>query len=181
MLVPLLLGFGLSTPFILFDKKVVEEKGKVGEPTHVEYRIYNLGDSAASDLHIDDSGIPLEQWDFPKSANNLKWNSLGPGENLTHFFRAKPLVAGNLRMGSSRLRYVSEGEKKIALSSQLFWFECQSTRSIGAKENLFGYSIVFAVAFASILVPFLLWLLTRPRPPKKVQRSGSKGAQKKEN
>ena len=167
MLALLLFSAVNATPFILFDKKLSEENGKVGEPVHVIYEIHNMGDSAASDLHIDDSGIPLEQWDFPKSANNLRWNLLEPGQNISHVFEATPRVAGNLRMGPSRLRFMTEGQKKIALSSQLFWFDAKSTRSIGAKSNLLGYGIVGAAAAASILVPFILWKATKVSPKAK--------------
>jgi hypothetical protein len=159
-----LFGLVSSSAFILFDKKVTEDQGKVGEPVHVVYRIFNLGDGPADSLRIDDSGIPLDQWDFPKSASSLRWATLAPGQNLTYVFTVKPLIAGNLRMGSSRLRYLSDGEKKVALSSQLFWFEARSTRSIGAKANLLAYFVVVGVAFLSIFVPFILWMLTRQTP-----------------
>ena len=163
----LLLAFSQAVPFLLFDKSVVEEGGKVGEPVHVMYHIFNLGDTPATNLHIDDSGIPLEQWEFPKSANNLRWNAIGPGENLTHIFEAVPLVPGNLRMGASRLRFMTEGQKKIALSSQLFWFESKSTRSIGAKSNLPGYALVLGSSLASIFVPLVLWKMTAVKTPAK--------------
>ena len=62
---------------------------------------------------------------------------------------------------------MTEGQKKIALSSQLFWFDAKSTRSIGAKSNLLGYGIVVAAAAASILVPFILWKATKVSPKAK--------------
>lgn len=161
MLALFLVGTAYAAPFILFDKKVSEESGKVGEPVHVIYQIVNLGDTPATDLHIDDSGIPLEQWDFPKSVNNLRWSSLAPGQNVTHIFEATPLVPGNLRMGASRLRFMTEGQKRIALSSQQFWFDSRATRSIGAKSNLIGYAIVVGASLASIFIPFVLWTATR--------------------
>ena len=167
MLALLLLSAARATPFILFDKKLSEENGKVGEPVHVVYQIVNLGDSPATDLHIDDSGIPLEQWEFPKSANNLRWSVLAPGANITHVFKATPLVAGNLRMGPSRLRFMTEGQKRIALSSQLFWFDARSTRSIGAKSNLVGYAIVIGASLASIFIPFFIWTATKVSPKQK--------------
>ena len=43
MLALLLLSAARATPFILFDKKLSEENGKVGEPVHVVYQIVNLG------------------------------------------------------------------------------------------------------------------------------------------
>ena len=162
-------SFAQSAPFIVFDKKISETESKVNEKVHVLYRIFNLGDSTATDLHIDDSGIPLEQWEFPASASDLRWDSLAPGENITHIFEATPLTAGNLRMGSSRLRYHAEGQNKIALSTQVFWFESRSTRSIGAKGNIQGYFFVVGIAAASVFVPLLLWFLTKSSAP--VQKS----------
>jgi len=160
-----LLGAVNAGPFIVFDKKVTDESGKVGRPVHVFYQLFNVGDSAATDLRIDDSGIPLEQWEFSKSASNLRWNSLAPGQNITHIFEVTPLVSGSLRMGASRLRYMADGQKKIALSSQVFWFEAKSTRSIGAKGNIRGYGIVVGAALVSVFVPFLLWRLTATPAP----------------
>ncbi|KAH0793600.1 translocon-associated protein subunit beta [Histomonas meleagridis] len=160
-----------STPFIMFDKKVSDDEGRVGEPVYVIYNIYNLGDTPITDLHIDDSGLIIDQWDFPKSASNLRWNVLEPGKNLSYVFTAKPLITGNLRMSSSRLRYVADGQKKIALSSQLFWFNSKSTHSIGAKANLLGYGITILIALGSILIPFFLWNLNKNtiEVPKKVK------------
>lgn len=156
-----LASFAQCSPFIVFDKKIIESDGKVNDPVHVLYRIFNLGDSPATELRIDDSGIPLEQWDFPPSANELRWNSIGPGENITHIFEVKPLTSGSLRMGSSRLRYHADGQNKIALSTQVFWFDAKSTRSIGAKGNIQGYLLVVGVAAASVFLPLLIWLFTR--------------------
>ena len=157
----LLASFAQCSPFLVFDKKIIESDGKVNNPVHVLYRIFNLGDSPATNLHIDDSGIPLEQWDFPAAANDLRWNSIGPGENISHIFEVKPLISGSLRMGSSRLRYHADGQNKIALSTQVFWFDSKSTRSIGAKGNMKGYLLVLAVSAASIFLPLLIWLITR--------------------
>lgn len=151
-----------SAPFIIFDKKIVEESSKVNEPVHVMYRILNLGDSPAMNLHIDDNGIPLEQWDFPEPSNNLRWNTIAPGQNITHIFKVRPVISGNLRMGSSRLRYTADGQKKIALSTQIFWFESRSTHSIGAKDNLQGYLITVSISALAIFVPLFVWLIVKP-------------------
>jgi len=165
MLSVFLLQLVASAPYVLFDKKVSEEYGKVGNPVHVTYRVLNLGDSAVTNLHIDDAGIPLEQWQFPKSAGDLRWSSLEAHSNVTHVFLAVPRIAGNLRQGSARLRYVSDGEKKIALSSNVLWFESRSTRTFGAKDNLLRYGIVLGLAFASVLIPFGIWWLQKPAAP----------------
>ena len=135
----LLASFAQCSPFLVFDKKIIESDGKVNNPVHVLYRIFNLGDSPATNLHIDDSGIPLEQWDFPAAANDLRWNSIGPGENISHIFEAKPLI------------------------------DSKSTRSIGAKGNLKGYLLVLAVAAASVFLPLLIWLFTRAKPAQKTK------------
>ena len=167
MLAILLFSTVHAAPFVLFDKKVVEESGKVGEPLHVIYTIYNLGDAPMTNLHIEDAAIPREQWQFPEEAGNIRWDYLAAGDKATYVFEATPLVAGNLRMGSSKLSYMTEGEKKIALSSQLFWFDSKASRSIGAKSNLCGYTLVVLVAAASIFVPFFLWTMTAQKPKAK--------------
>lgn len=167
----LLASFAQCSPFIVFDKKIIEKEGKVNNPVHVLYRIFNLGDSPATDLHVDDSGIPLEQWDFPAAASDLRWNTIGPGENISHIFEVKPLTSGSLRMGSSRLRYHADGQNKIALSTQIFWFESKSTRSIGAKGNMKGYLLVLAVSAAAIFLPLLIWLITRVKVPAQKQKT----------
>ena len=156
----LLTSFAISTSFVVFDKKIASDEGIVGDSVHVFYNIYNLGDKAITDLHIDDSGITRDQWEFPKSASNLRWDRLEAGQNITYAFTVKPIVSGNLRMGPSRMRYIAEGQKKIAMSSQTFWFDAKSTRSIGAKNNLLGYGITMAAGLLAILVPFMIWKLT---------------------
>jgi hypothetical protein len=152
-----------SAPFIVFDKSTDDTSGKVGDPVTVLYTISNFGDVAVSDLHVDDSGIPLEQWRFPKSASGVRWSSLPPGANVTYAFEATPLIQGHLRMDSSRLRYLSEGEKKLAFSAKVIFFYAKASRSIGAKDNLWSYGIVVGASLASILVPFVIWLITRPK------------------
>lgn len=155
-------SFAQCSSFVVFDKKIIEKDGKVNNPVHVLYRIFNLGDTPATDLHIDDSGIPLEQWDFQAAASDLRWNSIAPGENISHIFEAKPLISGSLRMGSSRLRYHADGQNKIALSTQVFWFDSKSTRSIGAKGNMKGYLLVLALSAVAIFLPLLIWVIVRP-------------------
>jgi hypothetical protein len=164
MLAALLLASGAASAFVVFDKKVSDDAGKVNEPLHEIYRIINLGDSPATALRIDDAGIPLEQWAFPRSAGNLRWAALAPGENITHIFRITPLIPGHLRQGPARLRYVADGEKRIALSSQVLWFESRAVRSIGAKSNLRSYSAVVGFALGAVLLPYLVWRLKRAAP-----------------
>jgi hypothetical protein len=69
--------------------------------------------------------------------------------NITHIFQITPLIAGHLRQGAARLRYIADGEKKVALSSQVHWFDSRSVRSIGAKSNLRSYSSVVGFAIGS--------------------------------
>jgi hypothetical protein len=160
----LLLGrLGGASSFILFDKRLAADTGRVASSLHMIMRIHNVGDSPAVNLHVDDAGIPLEQWHYPQSANDLRWSSLPPRANVTAVFPVRPAVAGNLRQGPARLRYVADGQKKIALSSQVFWFEAGATSSIGANANLTGYAIVIGLAFASVFVPFCFWWTQRPR------------------
>jgi hypothetical protein len=162
MLSIFVLHVAAAAPFIVFDKKLSEDTGKVGNPLHMTFTVLNLGDASASNLHVDDAGIPLEQWNFPKSASDLRWTILEPGANITHVFHVRPRIAGNLRQTSARLRYVSDGEKKIVMSSQVFWFESRSTRSIGAKSNLSGYALVVGLAFGSVILPFVMWWTQKP-------------------
>jgi uncharacterized repeat protein (TIGR01451 family) len=162
MLSIFVLHVATAIPFIVFDKKLSDDTAKVGDTVHMILTVLNLGDAAASNLHIDDVGIPLEQWNFRKSAGDLRWSSLEPGANISHVFHVTPKIAGNLRQASARLRYVSDGEKKIVMSSQVFWFESRSTRSIGAKSNLSGYAIVVGLAFASVSFPFAIWWTQKP-------------------
>lgn len=166
MFLAIFCAFVKSAPFLLFDKKVEKENVKIGIPVHVTYTITNLGDKAATDLSIQDSAFPAENWDVPSAASNLKWNIIEPGQTITHIFQVRPLVEGQLRVGSTRLDYVADGNEKIALSTQIFFFESLPTRSIGASSNLLNYTIVISIAFALIIIPFLLWILVKPKGKK---------------
>jgi hypothetical protein len=158
-----LLPLGLSRTFVVFDKKLTAMQSKVGDPVTVLYNVYNFGDTRLTDLRVDDSGIPLELWNFPKSANNVRWSALDPGTNLSFAFPATPLIPGMLRMESARLKYLVEGEKRIAYSSKPVYFFSKATRSIGARANLLPYAAVVGASLAAILFPLLLWILTRPK------------------
>ena len=153
-----------DAPFLIFDKKVVEEYGKVNEPVHLMYQIFNTGSAAATDIHVDDAGIPLEQWEFNEAASNLRWDTIEAGQNVTHVFEVKPLVTGNLRMTPSRLTYFFNGQKKIILSAPIFWWESRSSRSIGAKGNLQGYALTIVISLALIFIPYLMWILNKTKP-----------------
>lgn len=166
-------AFASSAPFLLFDKKVEREEAKVGAPIHVTYTIANLGDSPATDLSIEDCAIPIQQWEVPSAASNLKWNEIQPGEVITHVFTVKPLIEGSLHMESTRLDYLADGSKKIAISSQVYFFEASSTRSIGSAANLKNYTFVLLAAFATIVLPFLLWILVKPTQKKAAGKSKS--------
>jgi hypothetical protein len=147
---------------VVFDKKVGADQSKVGEPVTVLYNVYNFGDSRLTDLHVDDPGIPLEHWNFPKSAKDVRWSALEAGANLSFAFTATPLIPGMLRMDPARLRFMAEGEKKVAYSTRPVYFFSKGTRSIGAKENLLSYGAVIGASLASVVLPFLAWLLARP-------------------
>jgi hypothetical protein len=154
---------GGASSFILFDKRLTADAGKVGVPLHAILSIHNLGDSPARNLHVDDAGIPLEQWHYPRSADDIRWSVLPPRANVTHIFAVRPAVAGGLRQGAARLRYVADGQKRIAMSSQVVWFEARAARSIGAGANLGAYAVVIGLALASVFIPFCIWRTQTPR------------------
>ena len=162
-----------SAPFILFDKKLDADSAKVGSPIHLIYNIQNFGDEPATDLVIDDNAIPREQFTCSENEKEIRFSELKPGQTITHAIEVTPKIEGTLRMSSSRLSYSYEGQRKIAVSSQIYFFNSESSRQIGAKYNIKGYGLVLAASAVVIFVPFLLWIAT-----KKDQKVAAKGKAK---
>ncbi|EAY20637.1 hypothetical protein TVAG_163360 [Trichomonas vaginalis G3] len=150
-----------SAPFIVFDKKLSSVSGKVGEPINCYYVIINQGDSTVTDLSIVENGIPSEAWSFSGDSSILSWKSLKPGENITHIFPITPTKSGNLQIMPSTMIYYDGNEKQKHLSSMIPFIEIKGSRSIGARANLQGYCLFIVAAASSVLVPLLLWWVSR--------------------
>ena len=84
----------------------------------VKYNLYNVGDSAATDVKVVDAGFRPEDFDLVSGQPRYKLDRVAPGANSSHAIVIRPKKFGYFNFTSAEVRYQGEGGVQlVGLSS----------------------------------------------------------------
>ena len=77
----------------------------------VKYTLFNVGDAAAVDVALTESGFGMDDFDIAGGQPAVKFDRLAPGANTTHALVLRPKKYGYFNFTSAEVKYrVSEDE-----------------------------------------------------------------------
>jgi len=146
---------------LLVSKRTVQEEIVAGREIAVNIRIFNIGDSAAYDVHLVDYVWPAPHFGDSIGSNTAYFKHLAAGDNISHTYFVKAKSVGTVDIHPARVSYRENplGVESIVYSNELLQREI---RRFSAKERIesgffFEWSVFIFFAGLPVVIPFLTW------------------------
>jgi len=161
----------VTTPArLLVEKQILNKYLVENRDIVVNYNIFNVGQSAAIDVHITDNSFSTEHFDVISGVQKVTIARLAPGSNTTHTWVVRPKdgIWGRFNFTAGDVTYlVSEDSKDIQLG---YTSEPGEGYIVSLKEfdRRFSPHVLDWAAFAimtlpSLVIPFLLWYRSKSK------------------
>lgn len=72
----------------------------------VKYTIYNIGNSAALSVKLEDGNFPENKFEYVTGFSKMKWSRIPPQSNVSHTFTIRPKVSGLYNITSALVSYI---------------------------------------------------------------------------
>ncbi|XP_076334220.1 translocon-associated protein subunit beta-like [Tachypleus tridentatus] len=147
---------------LLVHKQILNRFLVEGKDLVVDYNIYNVGGSAALDVHIVDNGFPEQDFEVVIGMLKIKLDRVGPGNNVTHTVVVRPRSYGFYNFTAAEVTYLPS---EIAEDVQIGYTSEPGEGGIAAIREFdrkFSPHVMDWIAFAvmtlpSLGIPLLLW------------------------
>merc|ERR1712168_240723 len=70
--------------YLLVSKNVLNQYMIERKDLTIQYFVYNIGTSAALDVHLKDEGFSTEDFEVVHGSLNVNWPRISPESNVTH-------------------------------------------------------------------------------------------------
>lgn len=162
------LGEEESQARLLIHKRILNKYLVESRDIVVDYNIYNVGGSAALDVHLHDASFPDEEFEVLQGLLKMKFERLGPGSNITHTVVVRPKKTGYYNFTAGELTYLlSEETPELQIG---YTTEPGEAVIIPVKDfdRKFSPHVMDWAAFAvmtlpSLGIPFLLWYSSKSK------------------
>ncbi|XP_013780854.1 translocon-associated protein subunit beta-like [Limulus polyphemus] len=147
---------------LLVHKRILNRFLVEGKDLVVDYNIYNVGGSAALDVHIVDNGFPEDDFEVVIGMLKIKLDRVGPGNNVTHTVVVRPRSYGFYNFTAAEVTYLPS---EVAQDVQIGYTSEPGEGGIAAIREFdrkFSPHVMDWIAFAvmtlpSLGIPLLLW------------------------
>ncbi|XP_052793614.1 translocon-associated protein subunit beta-like [Mya arenaria] len=141
----------------ILNQYLVEQKDLT-----VEYKIFNIGGSAAQNVKLTDDSFP--EADFEVVAGNLKasWERIAPNTNVSHVVVLRPLKSGYFNFTAAEVSYssgdnagtVQTGYTSAPGEGGIVDFKEFNRRF---SPHIVDWCVFAFMTLPSLGIPFLLW------------------------
>ncbi|VBB29458.1 unnamed protein product [Acanthocheilonema viteae] len=148
---------------IVASKFTLSQYAVEGMDYVIDYRLYNVGDRAALRVALDDrDGFPTQAFDVVRGLLQVRWERIGPGNNVSHSVVVRPRAVGAFNYLPAQITYYpTEDAKEVRISHTTtpgegyIYRRKDYDRKFSAKV---GVWLVFLMLVApSTVIPFVLW------------------------
>jgi len=163
---------------LLASKNILNQYMVESKDLTVEYEIYNVGGSSALDTTLSDKSFPAAEFDVVHGNLEVKWERIGPGNNVSHVVILRPKKPGYFNFTSAELSYLpseSATEPQMAYTSAPGEGGIVTFREYDRKfsSHVLDWAAFAVMTLPSLGIPFLLWHSSRSK------YEGSKATNKK--
>eukprot|EP00055_Hartaetosiga_balthica_P017531 m.118464 g.118464 ORF g.118464 m.118464 type:complete len:198 (+) comp9342_c0_seq1:502-1095(+) len=158
-----------SNARLLVAKSVVNDIAVVGRDLTIRYSFHNAGNTAATDIEVNDEGFVSEKsgLELVSGLTSFSIDEIAAGESVVHNVVVRPQQAGFYNMTAARVEYKSDDVEIAAISS----FPT-NIRVIPADDYARVYDSHFLDWAVFIVVAFLVVYLPFSKMQKTYQRAG---------
>merc|ERR1712083_790462 len=155
--VPLMAEEGLAR--ILISKQINNKYLVEGMDIVVKYNLYNVGDNAATNVQVADSGFRQEDFDLVAGQTKNKLDRVAPGANASHTVVVRPKKFGYFNFTAAEVTYSASVGTVVGLSSDPGQGVIIAARDYERQfsAHLLDWAAFAVMTLPSLGIPFLLW------------------------
>jgi len=149
---------------LLVQKETMPNSGYAGKDLPIRYRIFNVGDSAAFDVTLEDQWS-AEEFQPVSGLQSGSWSAIAPGSTVSHIVVLRPYSFGYKSSAAAKITYkqaASDSSVQEAYSNDIGLVAVRSGQDEDklAAPHLTEWLIFIAAAVALAVIPLILC-----RPP----------------
>ncbi|XP_074604846.1 signal sequence receptor beta [Brevipalpus obovatus] len=159
-----------SSGRLLVEKKILNKYLVEGKDIIVNYNLFNIGESSAIDIRIDDASLPEEHFQVVSGLPRFTIPRLAGGQNMTHtvVFRPKLGVWGRFNFTSSEITYLPREEAKerqYGVTSEPGEGYIVSLKEFDRRfsPHIMDWIAFSVMSMPSLLIPFYLWFRSKSK------------------
>jgi len=161
----------VTTPArLLIEKQVLNKYLVESRDIVVNYNIFNVGQSAATDILISDSSFSEEHFDLISGILKFTVPRLGPGSNITHsaVVRPKAGIWGRFNFTAGDVSYMTDEtskEPQIGFTSEPGEGFIVSLKEFDRRfsPHVLDWAAFAIMTLPSLVIPFLLWFRSKSK------------------
>lgn len=133
-----------------------------GRDIVVQYSVHNVGQAAAINVQLTDSGFSTEDFDIAGGQLQVKFDRIAPNANVSHTVVVKPKKYGYFNFTAAEVSYQpseDSAEIQIGYTSEPGEGGIIAFRDYDRKfsPHVFDWLIFALLMIPALLVPFLMW------------------------
>ncbi|XP_064609148.1 translocon-associated protein subunit beta-like [Liolophura sinensis] len=161
---------------LLVSKNILNQYLVEGKDLTIEYKIYNVGGTAALAVKLKDDSFPKDDFERVKGFLEVQWDRIAPGTNTTHAVILRPLKSGYFNFTSAEISYLpseDSSERVIGYTSAPGEGGIVNLGDFDRKfsPHVLDWGVFAVMTLPSLGIPFLLWFRSKskydtPKPKK---------------
>merc|ERR1719381_409095 len=146
---------------LLLSKQIHNKYLVEGMDIVVKYNLFNVGDTAATNVKVVDNGFRPEDFDLVSGQTKYKLDRVAPGSNSSHTIVVRPKKFGYFNFTAAEVTYNGESSGVVltGLSSDPGQGVIIAARDYDRQfsAHLLDWAAFAVMTLPSLGIPFLLW------------------------
>lgn len=153
---------------ILVSKLILNRYLVQAQDIVVEYTLYNVGTTAATNIVLTDAGFSPDKFDVISGLVNIKIDRLAPNTNVSHAVVVRPKAYGYLNFTAAEVKYQTSetsGDIQIGYSTEPGEGGVVPYRDFDRKfsPHVLDWAAFAVMTLPSLGIPFLLWFRSKSK------------------
>jgi len=152
---------------IVLIKNILNDLVTEGHDLTIEYKLFNIGESAATDVHLADSNFHDSDFELVSGMTSVKWERIPAQSNVTHVVVVKPLKSAGFNFTSATVNYVAaEGsDPTFGMSNELGELNILSLKEYKRvhASHMVEWGLFGVWCIPSIVMPYFLYYQSKSK------------------
>jgi len=152
---------------LILIKDILNDLVTEGHDLTVEYKLFNIGESAATDVQLADSTFHASDFELVSGMTSVKWERIPAQSNVSHVVVVRPLKSSAFNFTSAVVQYVAvEGnDPTFGMSNELGELNIVSLKEYKRvhASHMMEWALFAVWCFPSIMLPYFLYAKSKAK------------------